>query len=222
MTIPNPNLDPETAVGREAGFDWQPLDWFQAKGTYYVADYDNFNSPVTLTTNKPTDCGTIATCRQRLSINKSRSQGGEAYVALRPLQALFVSAGVNYDDDRQQSGIPATTDPDHKPHINRVPSPRQTIRATYSSSMFGDWTAIWMHEGRTTTLGGIGLAPYTVVNANVDRELVPGIRGFLSLENIGDVKYQVNIAGAGTAANPFIVSQGLPRTIRLGLEAYRF
>ena len=222
VTIPNPNLDPETAVGREAGFDWQPIDWLQLKGTWYVADYNNFNVPVTLTANKPADCGVIATCRERLNVSKSRSQGGEAYVALRPLQSLFVSAGVNYDDDRQQSGIAAVTASDHKPHINRVPSPRQTIRATWSSATYGDWTAMWEHEGRTTTLGGIGLAPFSVVNANVDRELVPGVRGFLAVENIGDVKYQVNIAGAGTAANPFIVSQGLPRTVRLGLEAYRF
>ena len=222
VTIPNPNLDPETAVGREAGFDWQPIDWLQMKGTWYVADYNDFNVPVTLTTDKPADCGLIATCRQRLNVSKSRSQGGEAYLALRPLQSLFVSAGVNYDDDRQQSGIAAGTASDHKPHINRVPSPRQTIRATWSSATYGDWTAMWEHEGRTTTLGGIGLAPFSVVNANVDRELVPGVRGFVSVENIGDVRYQVNIAGAGTATNPFIVSQGLPRTIRVGVEAYRF
>ncbi|MFI5229560.1 MAG: TonB-dependent receptor domain-containing protein [Gemmatimonadales bacterium] len=222
VTIPNPNLDPETAVGREAGFDWQPIDWLQMKGTWYVADYNDFNVPVTLTTNKPADCGLIATCRERLNVSTSRSEGGEAYLALRPLQSLFVSAGVNYDDDRQQSGVASGTSSDDKPHINRVPSPRQTIRATWSSAMFGDWTAIWMHEGRTTTLGGIGLAPFTVVNANVDREIVPGVRGFISVENVGDVQYQVNIAGAGTAANPFIVSQGLPRTLRAGLEAFRF
>ena len=81
---------------------------------------------------------------------------------------------------------------------------------------------MWRHEGRTTTLGGIGLAPFTVVDANVQRELVPGLRGFVSVENIGDVKYQVNIAGAGTAANPFVYSIGLPRTVRAGIEAFRW
>ncbi len=222
ITVPNPDLSAETALGREVGFDWQPVDWIQAKGTYYVAEYNDFNVPVTLTANKPAECGTIATCRIRQNVNAERSQGGEAYIALRPIHELFISGGVSYDDDRQQSGLPATATDATKPHINRVPSPRQTIRATYSSSQAGDWTLMWRHEGRTTTLGGIGLAPFTVVDANVQRELVPGLRGFVSVENVGDVKYQVNIAGAGTAANPFVYSIGLPRTVRAGIEAFRW
>ena len=68
-----------------------------------------------------------------------------------------------------------------KPHINRVPSPKQTIRATYSHALVGDWTAIWRHEGTTTTLGGVPLKPYTVVDVNVQRELVSGLRGFVSI-----------------------------------------
>ena len=42
------------------------------------------------------------------------------------------------------------------------------------TAMFGDWTAMWRHEGHTTTLQGVWLDPYTVVDANVQRELVPG------------------------------------------------
>jgi outer membrane receptor protein involved in Fe transport len=225
ITIPNPYLKSENAEGREAGFDWQPIGWLQLKGTYYVADYDNFNVPTALTaTSTPSSaiCGTIASCRTRLNVNKSRSQGGEAYVALRPVSSLYLSAAVNYDDDRQQSGLPATATDDTKPHINRVPSPKQTIRGTYSTAMFGDWTAIWRHEGPTTTLQGVWLQPFTVVDANVQRELVPGLSGFVSVENVGDKMYQVNLAGSGTAASPLIVSRGLPRTVRVGVEAYRF
>ena len=68
--------------------------------------------------------------------------------------------------------------------------------------MLGDWTAIWRHEGHTTTLQGVWLEPYTVVDANVQREIVRGLRGFVSVENIADKKYQVNLAGAGTTASP--------------------
>jgi len=81
---------------------------------------------------------------------------------------------------------------------------------------------MWRHAGRTTTLQGVGLDPFAVVDANVQREIVSGLRAFLSVENIGDVKYQVNLSGAGTTASPFVVSQGLPRTVRIGVEAYRF
>jgi outer membrane receptor protein involved in Fe transport len=220
ITVPNPSLAAETALGREVGFDWQPMDWFQTKGTWYVAEYNDFNVPTALTgTARPAECGTVATCRTRLNVNKSRSQGGEAYVAIRPIQPLYLSAGVNYDDARQQSGLPATATDDTKPHINRVPSPKQTIRATYATPKLGDYTVIWRHEGQTTTLQGLPLAPFTVVDANVQRQILPGLRGFLSVENIGDVNYMVNISGTGAAA---IITNGLPRTVRVGVEASRF
>jgi outer membrane receptor protein involved in Fe transport len=104
-------------------------------------------------------------------------------------------------------------------HINRVPSPKQTIRATYASRKFGTWTGIWRHEGHTTTLQGVWLDPFTVVDANVQRELVRGITGFASVENIGDTQYQINIAGTGPNT---LTSYGLPRTVRIGLQAYRY
>ena len=217
ITLPNPYLGAESARGREAGLDWQPAAWVQVKGTYYVADYDGFNSPVTLTgTDRPAACGTATTCRQRLNVNQSRSRGGEAYLALRPLPTLLLTGSVNYDDARVVAG-PAGTVPGAP--INRVPSPRQTIRATYSPAALGELTMIWRHEGNTTTLQSLPLDPFTVVDASLRRELAPGLRGILSVENVGDTQYQVNVAGTGAAA---LYSYGLPRTFRVGLEAYRY
>ncbi len=222
ITIPNPFLKAENAEGREAGFDFQPMDWVQLKGTWYVADYNNFNVPTNLTATtvppKPAECGTVQTCRTRLNVNKSRSEGGEAYLAVHPIQELYLSGAVSYDDDRQQSGLAATVTDDTKPHINRVPSPKQTIRATWSSTMLGDWTAMWRHEGHTTTLQGVWLEPFSVVDANVQRELVPGIRGFVSVENLTNKQYQISLS----AATNGIASLGLPRTVRVGIEAHRY
>lgn len=206
ITLPNPDLKPEFATGREIGFDWQPAAWVQLKGTYYVADYRDFNVPTTISQGPPV-------IRQRLNVNRSRSKGGEAYLALRPIEQLFLSGSVNYDDARVVSD-----DEDNGRHINRVPSPKQTIRATYTSRLLGSWTAIWRHEGNTTTLRGAPLAPFTVVDANAEREIVPGILGFVSVENIGDTRYEVNIAGSGADE---LVSYGLPRTIRVGLTLSR-
>ena len=174
------------------------------------------NATVTLTTNKPADCGNVGTCRTRLNVNKSRSTGAEGYVALRPIPQLFLSGSVNYDDARQQSGLTDTTT--KKPHINRVPSPKQTIRASYTTPMLGAWTVMWRHEGHTTTLQGVWLDPFTVVDANVQRELLPGMTGFVSVENVGDTKYQVNVSGTGAAA---LYSFGMPRTIRAGVGIVR-
>jgi outer membrane receptor protein involved in Fe transport len=209
ITLPNPDLAPETALGREVGLDWQPAQWVQLKGTFYVADYHDFNVPTTLSTTNG------VTTRQRLNVNSSRSRGVESYLALRPIPSIFLSAAVNYDDARQQSGI---TDPDHKPHINRVPSPKQTLRAEYASRTFGTWTGIWRHEGHTTTLQGLWLEPYSVFDAHVHREIVPGVTGFVAVENVGDTKYQINLSGTGSAA---LVSYGMPRTVRLGVSLDR-
>jgi iron complex outermembrane receptor protein len=214
-TIPNPNLSPETALGREIGLDWQPAQFLQMKGTWYVADYRDFNVPTTIANVSDPQCPAIGTCRQRLNVSSSRSQGGEAYVAVRPLAPLLVTGSVNYDDARQQSGVPAVGP---KPHINRVPSPKQTIRATYSARQFGDWTAIWRHEGPTTTLQGVWLDPFTVLDANVQREMLPGITGILSVENITNAQYEVNL----TAATNGVASFGLPRTLRIGVRVERW
>jgi outer membrane receptor protein involved in Fe transport len=129
---------------------------------------------------------------------------------------LFISASVNYDDARVVDGPAGTV---IGAHINRVPSPKQAIRATYTSALLGDYSVIWKHEGTTTTLQGAALDPYTVVDANVRRELIPGLRGFVSLENIGNTNYQVNLSGTGAST---LISYGTPRTVRVGVEAFRY
>jgi len=209
ITLPNPYLKAERALGREVGFDFQPFDWAQVKGTYYVADYKDFNVPTTIS-----QVGSLTT-RQRRNVNRSRSKGAEAYLALRPIEALLVSGSVNYDDARQQSDI---ADASHKPHINRVPSPKQTIRATYTSKLLGAYTGIWRHEGHTTTLQGLWLEPFTVVDAHATREIIPGVSGFVAVENIGNKNYQINLSGTGAAA---LISYGMPRTVRLGVTLSR-
>ncbi len=210
ITLPNPYLKAEHATGREVGLEWQPAGWAELKGTWYVADYRDFNVPVTFGV-----AGGVTT-RQRLNVSKSRSRGGEAYLALRPVSSLFVSGSVNYDDARVVSGPAGTV---VGAHINRVPSPKQTVRATWTTTALGAWTVIGRHEGHTTTLQGEWLDPYTVVDANVQRAIVPGIVGFVALENIGDAHYQINLTGTGANA---LISYGMPRTLRAGFDLSRF
>jgi outer membrane receptor protein involved in Fe transport len=208
ITIPNPDLSPEHAFGREIGADWQPADWIQMKGTFYVADYKDFNVPVQISAGPPA-------VRQRLNVSKSRSKGGEAYLALRPVQHLSVSASLNVDNTRIVAGPAGTV---VGAHVNRVPSPKETIRASYLSPLLGQYTAIWRHEGHTTTLQGADLPPFSVLDLNAQRRIVPGLRAIVSLENVTNVQYEVNLAGSG--ANE-LISYGLPRTLRVGFEAFR-
>jgi len=80
----------------------------------------------------------------------------------------------------------------------------------------GTWTGIWRHEGHTTTLQGYILEPYSVFDTNVQRELINGFTGFVSIENVGDVKYQVSQT-APTATALSVMQQGMPRTVRFGV-----
>ena len=194
---PNPALRPESARGQEAGFDFQPAQWVQLRGTYYSANYSDFNSFVTISPG----------VRQRQNVQRSRSTGGEAYLALRPVEALLLSASVNYDHAVVVSNDanPATVGS----YIGRVPQQRQVIRATYATPVLGSLTALWRHEGKNSTLNGTQLAPFTVVDLNYTRDLLPGISAFASVENVGNVAYQVNVSGA-------LISLGLPRTVRIG------
>jgi outer membrane receptor protein involved in Fe transport len=195
--LPNPSLRPESARGQEAGFDLQPAQWLQLRGTYYSAIYSDFNSFVTISPG----------ARQRQNVQRSRSTGGEAYLALRPVEPLLLSASVNYDhavvvsNDANPASVGS--------YIGRVPQQRQVIRATYATPVVGSLTALWRHEGKNSTFNGTQLAPFTVVDLNYTRDLLPGVSGFVSMENVGNVAYQVNVSGA-------LVSLGLPRTVRVG------
>jgi iron complex outermembrane receptor protein len=202
ITIPNPDLKAETGRGYELGFDWQPAQWVQLRGTAYQADYRDFNVPTQISAGPPA-------VRQRINIAKSRSRGGSAYLAVEPVAGWLVSAGGSWDRARIVS-----SDSTNGQRVNRVPSPRYTIRTTYTSRVLGSWTALWRHEGETTTLQGATLAPFSVFDANAQREIVPDLVGFVSVENIGNKQYQINLSGTG--ANT-LISYGLPRTVRVGL-----
>jgi outer membrane receptor protein involved in Fe transport len=223
ITLPNPSLLPERGLGREIGLTYSPVHWVEMKGTYSQAEYKDFNSPFTFAPPVAPDtspCGATfaGTCRQRKNIGGSRSEGIEGVIAIRPIQAVLLSASVNYDDVRQQTNLGPTVTDSTKPRVNRVPSPKQVVKAVYTDRMFGTWTGIWRHEGHTTTLQGAVLDPYTVVDVHVRRDVVRGVLGFLAVENVGNTRYQVNLAGTGAAA---LVSYGMPRTLRAGLTLTR-
>jgi outer membrane receptor protein involved in Fe transport len=151
--------------------------------------------------------------RQRQNVQKSRSRGGEAYLAVRPTQELMFSLSVNYDDAKIVEAANAAS---IGQRVGRVPVQKQVFRGSYTSPLFGALTVIGRHEGIVTTLQGVPLEPYTVFDANYQRSIVPGIDGFISVENIADTEYQVAL----TAVANGTASLGLPRTIRVGLRAF--
>jgi outer membrane receptor protein involved in Fe transport len=201
-SLPNPQLTPESGKGQELGFDVQPAAWAQLRGTYYSAIYSDLNTFVTIGPGQ----------RQRQNVQRSRSTGGEAYLALRPARGLLVSGSVNYDHDVIVAD--AVNPQNVGTYVGRVPQQRQVIRITYGAPIFGALTALWRHEGKNSTFSGAQLDPFTVVDMSYTRDLSWGASAFLSVENVGNVEYQVNLTGT-------IPSLGLPRTLRAGLRIAR-
>jgi iron complex outermembrane receptor protein len=201
-SLPNPQLTPESGKGQEVGFDLQPVHWLQLRGTYYSAIYSDLNTFVTVAP------GT----RMRQNVQRSRSTGGEAYLALRPVEQLLVSGSVNYDHDVIVSD--AANPANVGSYVGRVPQQRQVIRATYDTPVLGALTALWRHEGKSSTFNGTQLDPFTVVDVDYTRDVARGLSLFASVENVANTEYQVNLANT-------IVSLGLPRTLRAGLRIAR-
>ena len=217
ISIPNPGLKPEFATGYEFGLDWQPERWFQIKGTVYRAAYSDFNTFVTTSAT-----GVTPSTRQRQNVQKARSLGGEVYFALRPTQAFTFSGSFNYNDDRvtDLGPVAATATTFVGSRIGRVPIQKATVRASYSTADAGTITVMGRYEGSNTTLGNAFTLPeFGVADASYRRTILGDVSGFASLENIFDRKYYVNLSGTATAP---IISLGLPRTVRIGLEIEKF
>jgi len=48
--------------------------------------------------------------------------------------------------------------------------------------------------------------------------IVPGDRAIVSMENVTGERYQINLEVTGPST---LISYGLPRTLRIGVEAFR-
>jgi outer membrane receptor protein involved in Fe transport len=205
ISLPNPELKPEFVTGEELGFDWQPIDWLQMRGTIYQADMTDLNTFVQTSAGPPVE-------RQRQNVEGTRSRGGELYLALRPVDQLFFSTSFNYDDDRVTDA--GASGAEEGTRTGRVPLQKVVVRATYTSQMLGAWTALVRHEGEATNFSGDLMAQFTVLDADVRRELRSGASAFISVENVLDRKIQVAIGST--------TQYGLPRTLRAGVSWSRF
>jgi outer membrane receptor protein involved in Fe transport len=216
ISLPNPELKPEFATGTELGLDWQPTHWAQVKGTIYAVDYRDFNTQVTISA-----AGVTPSTRKRLNVQKAHGLGGELYVALRPRDALTLSASGNYIDNRiTDMGAATPTATLFKgARVARVPFSRATVRAAYDSKAIGLLSLVGRYEGTNTTFGNSFTLPdFGVLDASLSRGIIAGLDGFVSVENVFDRAYTVSLAGTATAP---IITVGLPRTLRIGLEVYR-
>lgn len=216
VSLPNPGLKPEYATAWETGADWQPVSWLQLKGTYFRADYDDFNTFVTTSAT-----GVTPVTRQRQNVQSTRSQGGEVYLAVVPFTGLTISGSLNYNDAKvTDMGTATPTATLFKgSRVARVPTQKSTVRLSYESPVAGTFTLLGRTEGIVTTFGNSFTLPaFKVADVSYRRAVFNGVTLVGAVENITNEEYYTGLSGS--AATP-IITLGMPRTARIGVEIGR-
>ena len=196
----NPALGPEYLNGYDLGVEWQPLRAVELRATVFRNFYQDLASFV------PSGTPGVS---QRQNVGTARSQGVEAELALHLLDALTLAGSYNYDDARVTSGATAGA------WVNRVPQQRAAARLTWADRRVGTANVVYRYEGMNHTLQGARLAPFAVVDLQLQREAYRGAELFVGVENLLDREYTVNYSGA-------LESLGLPRTVRGGIVVRSF
>ncbi|HEU4587070.1 MAG TPA: TonB-dependent receptor [Gemmatimonadales bacterium] len=198
----NPALTPEYLTGVDAGIDWRPVPAVEVRATAFLNHYQDLDD-FTFVAPGATPGSSIL---QRQNVGEAKSRGIEGEIAIRPVREVRVAASYNYDRAR----ITATDKP-----VNRVPLHRAAVRFTYDKRSLGALNVLLRMEGENHALGGARLAPFTVFDVDVRREIRPGLELFAAAENLFNREYIVNVSGP-------LESIGLPRTLRGGIMVESF
>jgi outer membrane cobalamin receptor len=197
--VGNPALTPEHLTGYDAGIDWRPAELFEARATLFwnrYRDLDDFAFQ-----HPGPNPGGITL--QRENLGAATANGGEAELALHPVEPLTLSASYDYDHARVLATGAA---------VNRVPLQRATARIGWDSPLVN--ASVDAHyEGINHALGGMAMKPYTLLDLDARREVIPGAALFVDVENLLDRQYTANWAGP-------LEQLGLPRTVRVGISAH--
>jgi outer membrane receptor protein involved in Fe transport len=203
-----PGLGPEHLNGVDAGIDWRPASAVELRLTGF---WNEMRELMTFVPVPPPPSST-GPFLQRQNVGGARSRGGEAELALRPLDGLTLTAVYNYDDARvTKAQNPAQVGT----YVARVPLQRAAVRATYTLPALATFTGICRYEGPSNTIGGVRMGSFTVVDADLRTPALRGTSAFLAVENLLDHSYTVNRAGP-------LDYLGLPRTVRGGLTVSSF
>ncbi len=93
VRVPNPNLEPETLVGAELGYDYTPSSTLNARLTGFWSETRNLIQVITVDRAGPggeviEPCGEVppgARCQQRQNLGRTRAYGAEISGDYRPL-----------------------------------------------------------------------------------------------------------------------------------------
>ena len=203
-TQANPDLEPETLLGGEAGLDWTSPDRRRGlRATVFQNDLSDAVANATLD----------ATTRQRRNLDAARIRGLELGGHWNPVPALRLDADYLLSDARVRSGGPGASDLDGK-RLAQVP--RHTLSAgaawQIARPLSLDLRARWVSRQYEDDLNTLALGSSTRFDLAAHYAFAAGWRLTLAVENLFDAETETGRTAAG------VVSVAPPRLARAELS----
>ncbi|WP_162798925.1 TonB-dependent receptor plug domain-containing protein [Paracoccus indicus] len=171
----NPDLTPETAIGTEIGLDYAPT----ADSSFGVT---LFRTKI----NNLIDYSLDDFDYQQIT-GDSRTQGIELTGETAITDRIRLSGNLTYTDTRDPNGDPLNCVPERSATLRVAgdldTATRASLQAVYQDGLLDD---------------GSEMPSFTVLNAQIERDLTPTTTGYLRVENLLDREYQV-LEGYGTS-----------------------
>ncbi len=204
-TQANPELDPETLTGFEAGLDFGRTDApFGASLTGFVNELRDAVTNVTIGPD----------LRERRNLDRVRVQGLEAALRARPHTTLQLEAAYLFTDARvlnAGSAAPASLEGNR---LAQVPRHTVTTSIHWSAPFSLQLTARarWFSAQYEDDENTLRLASAATVDLGIARRFGPRWEVFLAVENLFDTEVQTARTATG------VVSIAPPRWSRLGVR----
>lgn len=199
VTLANPDLQPESLLGAEAGVEWSPVAAFRSRATGF---WNRLDDPITNVTLGPS-------LRQRQNLGSARVRGLELGVEGRLSRGWELRAAYTLVDSQVLSAPEATgtigkrlpQDPVHRISgaIEARPAPGWTARVEGIA-------ALVQYEDDLNTLP---LGTHFRLDAYVARTLGRAVEVYAAVENVLDRRDLVGRAGVDTISGPFTFRVGL-------------
>ena len=178
----NPDLDPQTSEGWDAGIEQDLFDETVRVGaTYFEIDYEDL---ISFTPRAPGLPGTYA------NVNEAKSRGIEVFVAAKPTEKIRLRVDyTNLDNDDKSAG---------KALELRRPDHQVSATAGVQATEKLDITVYGVYVGPRMDISDARLDEYTLVNLVLSYDMSDTVEGYVRVENLLDEDYQ-QISTYGTA-----------------------
>lgn len=175
----NPNLQPETSIGYDAGFEQSLFNEKASFGATYF--HNNIHNLIEIVTSSAF-VGTFA------NIDEATTEGVESFVSAKPWEALTLRADYTYthaEDDTLQEEL--IRRPMNKASVSGIW--QVTSAAQLSATVI--YVGPWVDNNRDfTNLTPLPVPGYVLVNLAGSYDLGHGLTAFARIDNALNVQYQ--------------------------------